>query len=152
MPFYQRFRRKPKPKVVSKLPKEKTLSVLKADLQDIFNAYIRKRDTLWDKGQPYFICISCNHPKSIDEMNAGHFHPVGGNDVIRYDEHSVNGQCIRCNHFMHSNHAGYIRGMIKKWGQKVVDELEIRRHNRSKMMKFEVSLLIQHYEEKLKKK
>lgn len=151
MPYIRRFPRKGKGPKIQKVPKEKSLSDLKKDLQTVFNAYIRKRDTLFDRaGQPFFICISCNTPKPMNQMNAGHFHAVGGNDAVRYDEHNVNGQCIYCNKFCHGNKEGYVRGMLKKWGQKVIDDLELRRHNRSKMQKFEVQLLIDHYKNLLK--
>lgn len=151
MPYIRRFPRKGKPRAPKGLPKEKSLADLKSDLQVVFNAWIRKRDTLYDRnGQPYFICISCNTPKPMDQMNAGHFYPVGGHDAIRYDEHNVNGQCIYCNKFKHGNREGYVRGMLKKWGQKVIDTLELRRHNKSKMFKFEVQLLIDHYKNLLK--
>lgn len=149
MPFYRRFKRKALPPG-SKVPKEKTLNALKKELQEVFNEFIRLRDTRYDRGVPYFICISCNKPKPVKQMNAGHFHPVGGNDSVRYNEQNCNGQCIDCNHFKHGNYKGYLRGMLKKYGQNTVDNLEIQRHNRSKLMKFEVSLLIDVYEKKVK--
>lgn len=40
--------------------------------------------------------------------------------------------------------------MLRKYGQKVVDELEIRRHNRSNLMRFEVALLKEVYTKKIK--
>ena len=83
-------------------------------------------------------------------MNAGHFHPAGNHESIRWDERNVNGQCIQCNNFKHGNYQGYLKGMLKKWGQNVVNELEIKKHNLSKWHKFEVSLMIQEYQSKLK--
>jgi len=143
---YQRFFKR-KPKQVTKFPKEPTLSALKGKLQKVFNAYIRKRDTI---NGTFFICISCNKPKPLDQMNAGHYFAAGHNEAIRYDEANVNGQCIQCNKFLHGNQIEYTKGMLKRYGQKTIDLLEIRRHNLSKLTKFEVNILIDIYTKKLK--
>lgn len=134
---------------VEKMLNKKTLPTLKKELQEVFNLFIRLRDTQYDKGQAFFICISCNQPKGLDQMNAGHFHPVGGNEAVRYDEDNVHGQCIYCNNFKHGNEKLYERNLIKKIGQKAFDNLEIRRHNRSKLMPFEVEYLISDYKKKV---
>lgn len=138
-------------KQVEKALNKKSLATLKAELQKVFNEYIRLRDTRYDKSTTYFVCISCNNPKPVTEMNAGHYWPVGGNESIRYDEDNVHGQCIYCNHFKHGNEKGYMPNLIKKIGQDRFDLLGIKRHNRSKMMAFEVELLIQEYKEKIKR-
>ena len=83
-------------------------------------------------------------------MNAGHFFSAGHNEAVRWIEENVNGQCIRCNNFLHGNLSGYREGMLKKYGQKTIDRLEIQRHNKSRMFKFEVEYLIKQYKEKLK--
>jgi 5-methylcytosine-specific restriction endonuclease McrA len=142
---------KKKPKKLSKLPKEKTLPALKKDLDKVFNAYIRRRDTIYSEGRSFFICISCTEPKTTDQMHAGHFHSAGHNEAVRWDERNVNGQCIKCNTYLHGNFGGYLKGMVKKWGQNVVDSLELKRHNKSKMFKFELELLIKEYKTKLDK-
>lgn len=126
-----------------KVKKQKSLQQLKQDLDKAFNAYIRKRDS--SPGYVFFVCISCGIPKRTKLMHAGHFHSAGHHEAIRWDERNVNGQCDRCNYFLHGNFEGYLKGMIKKYGQKVIDDLEIQRHNKSKMMKFEVQLLIDKY-------
>jgi len=143
---YQRFFKK-KPKQVTKFPKEPSLSSLKAKLQKVFNAYIRKRDTI---NGTFFICISCNKPKPLDQMHAGHYFAAGHNEAIRFDEFNVGGQCVACNHFLHGNFEGYTKGMLKRYGQKTIDLLEIRRHNLSKLTKFEINMLIDIYTKKLK--
>ena len=138
--------RKIKAKKDLKIPKQKTLAQLKKDLTKVFNAYIRKRDSN-DDGT--FICISCNKTKDVRLMHAGHFHSAGKNEAVRWDELNVSGQCSYCNTFEHGNLLGYREGIIKKYGQKIVDDLEIKRHNKSKMARFEVQLLIEIYKQKL---
>lgn len=140
-------------KQVEKLLNKKSIATLKAELQTIFNKFIRLRDTLYDQGTPYFICISCNKPNGLDQMNGGHYWPVGGHEAVRYDEDNVHGQCIRCNNFENNGVVTkrYTVNLIKKIGQKRFDALELRRHNKSKMMHFELELLIGQYKEKIEK-
>jgi hypothetical protein len=134
---------------IEKLLNKKSISTLKKELQDIFNLFIRLRDTKYDKGQSFFICISCGVPKALDQMNAGHYWSAGGHEAVRFDEDNVHGQCIACNLYQHSNEKKYRVNLIKKIGQKAFDVLELRAHNRSKMMHFEVEYLIQDYKEKV---
>lgn len=129
-----------------KLKPEKSLQKLKQDLDKVFNAYIRNRDT---QGS-YFVCISCGDTKPLSQMHAGHFHSAGHNEAIRWNEFNTNGQCVRCNLHLHGNLIGYASGLRKKYGWKVMDDLEIQRHNKSKYFKFEVQHLIEFYKKKLK--
>lgn len=151
--MYQRFfRRKPKVVSDSKLPKEPSLPSLKKTLTKVFNKFIRERDTLVDpSGQEYFICISCDKPKPTSEMHAGHFIPAGSSEAIRWDERNVNGQCRYCNTYLHGNPLGYEKGMLKKWGQAVIDALRQKKNNVSKWHKFEVTIMIEQYRKRLKK-
>jgi hypothetical protein len=73
---------------------------------------------------------------------------------LRYDEKNVNAQCRACNRFSEGNAIGYYAGLVKKYGSKVIEYLDIKRHNVCKMGKFEYELLINHYKgevEELKK-
>ena len=136
-------------KALEKLTKQKSLSTLKGELQKVFNEYIRRRDTLYDKGKAYFDCISCSYPKDLDEMHAGHFFSVGGHEAVRFDEDNVHGQCRRCNYFLSGNPLPYKVNLIKKIGEASFKRLELRSHNLSKMARFEVELLIQQYKDKI---
>lgn len=82
--------------------------------QMVFNSYIRNRDK--DLG-----CISCGG--SID--HAGHYFSVGSHSILRFDEMNVNGQCIGCNTYKHGNLIMYRIGMVKKYGNLMVELLEI---------------------------
>jgi hypothetical protein len=62
------------------MKKAKSLPKLKADLQKIFNEFIRLRD----KGKP---CISCGQPK--DYLQAGHFYSVRMYDGLRFNENKT---------------------------------------------------------------
>lgn len=138
-------------KLVEKALKQKSISTLKAELQKVFNEYIRLRDTKHENGQSYFECISCGERKDLSQIHAGHYWPVGGNEAVRFDEDNCHGQCIACNYHKHGNLVQYGGNLVSKIGQVRFDALKIKRLNRSKMMAFEVNLLIEEYKEKVKK-
>ena len=91
-----------------------------------FARLIKFRDTHGVFG----LCISCNKPVNYGTSNchAGHYIKATFT-AIKYDERNVNMQCYHCNMHLESNHVGYTRGMIKKYGQKVIDQLEMSMHN-----------------------
>lgn len=136
-------------KKIEKMLQKKSLPTLKKELETVFNTFIRLRDTEISQGKKFFTCISCGLPKELSEMHAGHYWPAGGHEAVRFDEDNVHGQCIHCNFFKHGAEKGYRPRLIKKIGQKAFDVLEMRAHNRSKMMPFEVELLIQQYKQKV---
>lgn len=138
-------------KAMEKLLKQKSLSSLKGELQKIFNEFIRIRDTQTNQGTKFFICISCQAPKGLEEMHAGHCFPVGGHEAVRFDEDNVHGQCRYCNFYQHGAPELYKYNLVKKIGQAAFNKLELRSHNLSKMDRFEVEYLIKHYQDKVKK-
>ena len=114
--------------------------------QKVFNEFIRLRD----QKDGFFTCISCQIPKPIEQMNAGHYWSVGNHTAVRFDEDNCHGQCIACNKFKHGNLIHYTLNLVKKIGQDRYDKLEMKRHNKSKMMVFEVQLLTEIYREKVR--
>lgn len=88
--------------------KTKSLPKLKAELQLIFNAYIRKRD----EGKP---CISCDQVKEY--LQAGHYFPVQGYDGLRFNELNVNGECSGCNCFDDAHLIYYGENLRKRIGE-----------------------------------
>lgn len=91
-----------------------SVAELKKKAQTIFNAWIRKRDV----DVP---CISCG---GWPNPQAGHYMSAGHHSALRFDEHNVNRQCLRCNSFLHGNLINYRRGLIKKIGVDAVERLE----------------------------
>jgi hypothetical protein len=90
-----------------------TLPKLKKKAQDKFNAWIRNRDR--ELG-----CISCGNP--ID--HAGHYFSSGHYSALTMDEMNVHAQCLRCNNFLHGNLIKYRMGLIQRYGEDYVNELE----------------------------
>ena len=90
-----------------------TLPKLKKKAQDVFNKWIRERDK--DLG-----CISCGAIGS----QAGHYFSSGHYSSLTFSEINVNLQCTRCNMFLHGNLIHYRQGLIKKYGEKKIIQLE----------------------------
>lgn len=88
---------------------------LKSKAIEVFNKWIRERDK--DLG-----CISCSKPTF---EHAGHYYSGGHYSGVRFNEINVNGQCVRCNNFLHGNLIGYRKGLIKKYGEDKVSELDM---------------------------
>lgn len=81
--------------------------------QEIFNKWIRERD----KGLG---CISCG----ADIDHAGHYFSSGHYTALTFDEQNVHGQCLRCNNFLHGNLVFYRMGMVDRYGDEYVKDLE----------------------------
>ena len=118
----------------------------KSKLDKLFSKYIKQRDG----GLSFFKCISCGQVKPITQFNAGHFWSRRYM-ATRYDEKNVNGQCVYCNFHLKGNIQGYANGLMKKYGQNILEYLDIKRNNTCKMGAFEFDLLIEEYKGKLKK-
>ena len=90
-----------------------SLPKLLAKAQKVFNTFIRDRDR-------DFGCISCG--ANVD--HAGHYLSQGHHSLTRFNEVNTNGQCLRCNNFLHGNLIEYRKGLVKKYGEQKVLMLE----------------------------
>lgn len=119
--------------------KELTLPKLLKKAQDTFNRFTRERDR--DKD-----CISCG----AQVTEAGHYFSAGHYSALRFNEMNVNGQCTRCNCFLHGNLIEYRKGLIKRYGEPKVLWLENSAALRvKKWTRFELQIIIDTY--KIKK-
>lgn len=108
-----------------------------------FNAYIRRRDRR-------LRCISCG---SGAVEQAGHYWPTSlcPQPSMRFNEKNVNGQCVSCNIFKEGNRQGYRKGLIKKYGRGVIEELDvIRSIKQNPWGTFEYKAMIKFYQQKIK--
>jgi len=119
-------------------PKKKLtpLPKLLEKAQRVFNAHIRERDRALG-------CISCGGPVE----QAGHYHSQGHHSALRYDPINTNGQCKRCNMFLHGNLIKYRQGLVARYGENVVLELEhmANKNRLKKWDRFELELIIEMY-------
>lgn len=132
-------------KIIQRYAK-KTIPQLLKLAQKHFNTYIRERD----KKDGFFICISCNQPKALDQMNAGHYMNMGHHSRTRFDEENCFGQCVRCNLYLSGNLVGYRVGIVNKIGLEKVAALEIRAKEQVKWDKYGLIDIIETYKQKLK--
>ena len=96
-----------------------------ATTQDLFNTYIRWRDTRPDD---ICMCISCGMAikwKS-NNIHAGHYYSRGARSDLRYNEDNVHAQCAKCNMYGEASKVGptYKKNLIKKIGKKRFNALK----------------------------
>jgi hypothetical protein len=114
---------------------------LTAKAQQIFNRYIRTRDSQ----DGYFTCISCGQVYSTDLMDCGHFVPQKNSSYLRFNEHNCSGECKKCNGFDGFHLIGYRKNLIQKIGQEMVDWLEANQRTVKKWTRSELNELIEKY-------
>lgn len=99
----------------------KTIPVLKAEAQAVFNKFIRTRDQL--AGHP---CISSGRLLnwSGNGVDAGHYRSVGSADHLRFNEDNCHAQSKQDNRYGSGNAVDYRIGLIKRIGLARVEALE----------------------------
>jgi len=135
-----------------------TYKTTKAKLDRVFSRFIRLRDTNeHGVGQ----CISCGKfvvawrikdgkIQFIQTVHAGHYYSRGASKALYFDEKNVNLQCCQCNSFHEGNKQGYARGLIRKYGNNILDLLEIKAKNECYLGEGELKILLMDYEHKVK--
>lgn len=124
-----------------KKKKEKSVPQLLGQLQKIFNAWIRERDSK----DGYFQCISCSKILPVSKMNAGHYVPQKNSSLLRIDEENVNGECEGCNCFDKFHLVGYRKNLVEKIGEERVQWLDDNCRSIKKWTRTEVEFLIRKY-------
>jgi hypothetical protein len=114
--------------------KEVTLPKLLKKAQIVFNKWVRMRDK--DKG-----CISCGS----EVTEAGHYYSQGHHSNLRFNEMNTNGQCTRCNCFLHGNLIHYRTGLIKRYGEDKLHLLESAARRHKKWSRVELMAIIEMY-------
>lgn len=125
----------------SKKPKKN----YKKELDEVFAEYIRLRDSNGDT----FRCISCGQVKPMSQCQCGHY-ISRAHMATRFDEKNSNGQCVGCNIFKSGNVVEYRFGLIDKYGEEVVNQLEAMRNDQRQIKDPEYKELIQYYKDKVK--
>jgi hypothetical protein len=84
-------------------------------------ALINKAAKLWDlkAGRG---CISCG--KKGGATYGGHYLSVGSNPAMRFNFKNIHLQCFSCNGPLSSNAINYRLGLVERYGEKFVDDLE----------------------------
>lgn len=90
-----------------------------------FAEFIRLRDSPDNMGE----CISCGdpvaYPNSNGDFHCGHYYPRSTVYLnLYFSEENCHGQCRTCNTFLEGNTAEFRKGLIKRYGEAYVQELE----------------------------
>lgn len=113
----------------------------------LFSIYIRLRDS---DENGYGRCISCGKIVHWKDADAGHF--VNRKHLnLRYDEMNVNLQCRSCNRFDEGNSAGYTQGLIKKYGENIIEVLRVKKSFIKKYSPFDYGVLCEYFKNKIKR-
>lgn len=95
-----------------------SLSHLQKTLDNIFSKFIRKRDSK----NGIIKCCACGKLVAWEESDASHF--VSRTYLFtRYDERNVHASCRQCNRFLEGNKEGYSLFLLRKYGEKIFEEL-----------------------------
>lgn len=122
------------------------ISNMKGTLDSVFSEYIRRRDA---NVRGSIHCISCGAEIPWKEADCGHYVSRRHNST-RYCEKNCNAQCVACNRYSDGNIEGYKRGLVEKYGDGILAELEAKKHQAQKMGDYEVRQLLKEYRAKLK--
>jgi hypothetical protein len=101
------------------LEKLKTLSEYEKEARIPFQKYIRERD----RGKP---CISCGVEKD-DLWQGSHYFKAEIFSGLIFDERNCHKSCLRCNLYLNGNELGYREGLVKRYGEQYVKDLEIEK-------------------------
>lgn len=122
----------------------KSLSDIAADVQVVFNKYIRERDIAAGHG-----CISCGTKANV-QYAAGHYRSRGASGALRFNEDNVFLQCNKtCNSEKSGNAIEMRKGMIQRIGIERVEAIE-NSNETKKWTREELYALKELYKTKLK--
>lgn len=96
--------------------KTKKLTEYENEAKKAFQLWIRTRD----KELP---CISCGSKESL-LIDGGHFFKAELFSGLIFDERNCHKQCRKCNRFLNGNELQYRKGLIERYGESFVSELE----------------------------
>lgn len=126
------------------LEKLKSLKVYEAEARRVFQKYIRMRDI----ADP---CISCGTTES-EIWDGSHLFKAELYTGLIFNEMNVHKACRKCNYYLGGNEAGYKDGLIKRYGEQYLKDIEsIKDSARSyKFSKEELINIKEIYKRKLK--
>lgn len=94
----------------------KTLGQYEADAKKAIQKWIRMRD----KDQP---CISCG-TYTAELFDGGHYFKAELFSGLIFDERNIHKQCRQCNFRLNGNEIQYRIGLVKRYGEDFVKQLE----------------------------
>lgn len=129
---------------------DKGMSFYKKKLDKVFALFIRLKETKEVNGKREGQCITCRNIKPFEELDAGHF--ISRVYLkYRWSPINVHIQCRYCNRFREGEKDKYFLWMIKKYGQKKVEQMV---KDKDIVVKLDIDWLkkeIKKYKNKIKK-
>lgn len=123
-------------------PLKRSTALKNADT--VYSKFIRKKYLIGD----YIRCFTCSKMKPFDEMDCGHF--VSRSHMsTRFFEKNTHPQCRWCNRFQEGMKDEYALALMKKYGQKIIEELN---EKKNEIKQFSVGDLVEltvYYQSKL---
>ena len=95
----------------------KSIAALINDAKVYFQRYVRMRDA-------NLPCISCG--SDTEMVDGGHYKKAELYRGVIFDEMNVNSQCRKCNKFLNGNEANYRTGLVERFSETDVLNLEQR--------------------------
>lgn len=106
--------------------------------EEYFSVFIRQRDN--------GVCCTCGRKGHWKSMQVGHFVRTG-NLSLKFNEINANCQCTNCNVYLNGNIKSYMIFLEKKFGEKIIDELEYLARIKTKLTKADYLDLINKYDQ-----
>lgn len=92
------------------------LNYLLVNVGNECHKFVRKRDEF----KP---CISCGTSYNTN-FQAGHFYKAQLFSNLKFNENNIHGQCPQCNLLKEGNESGYRVGLLQRYGQGFVNNLD----------------------------
>lgn len=130
-----------------KKPRKKSLAGLKRKLWEVFSKFVRQRG-MDENGMTS--CISCGKTGEWHSFDAGHFIPRSAGLSTYFHETNVWTQCQNCNLFRQGNTYHYALALQKKFGEGIIEELEVIAKQSKKYYPSDYEEMIERYTSLLK--
>jgi len=98
--------------------KLKTLQDYETEARKVFQMWINLRDI----NRP---CVSCNTSLTLKPRNASHYFSANQFSALIFEPMNVHSSCIPCNKYLHGNLIEYRKGLILRYGETFVQDLEL---------------------------
>lgn len=120
------------------MKRKRSMKALKREADKVFSRFIRHRDT---NTEGFGHCVTCN---AYAPLQCGHF-VKRQHLAVRFDEMNCNGQCVRCNKWLHGNDGEYAAWIVRHHGDFNLNRLLAAKHQTVKMTRADYEALIERY-------
>lgn len=113
---------------------------LKEKADAAHSIHIRQQDC--PDGHGY--CISCGTPITFNTCDCGHFIPRA-HMATRFYERNCAAQCVPCNRYKDGNLAGFTLGLVERYGDGIIEELNALKRTTVKLSKSDYKEIMKKY-------